>query len=305
MFQALSGLLKPCYIFAPGTLLRRVSLRFNSPESGQAMVDLPWGMQIEVNLNDQIGSEIFRQRIFDLAVSECAWRLLAPGDRVIDAGANIGYMTMLFAARVAPAGEVHAFEPHPEVVKRLQANVVRAQAGGGGPSIAVHQCALGAGRGEANLFESDYFSINQGTASIANAPSAAATNGSKRHAVALETLDDLFPTERFALMKIDVEGFELEVLTGAERLLSSGRVRDVIYEDHSLGESGLADRLTSHGYTVFAIGHGSLGPLLQDAATAQTGIDSSWESASFLATRDAPRALSLMKNKGWRVLRGS
>jgi FkbM family methyltransferase len=298
MLQSFSGLLKPCYLFAPATLFRRISLRFTWPESQQARVDLPWGAQIEVNLNEAIGNEIFRQRVFDLAVSECAWRLLCAGDRVIDAGANIGYMTLLFAARVSGAGSVDSFEPHPAVRATLERNV-RNQ-----PQVTVHSTALGAERGSATLFESDYFTINQGSASIANVPGAEDRRG-VQHSVKVEALDDLFPTETFALLKIDVEGFETQVVAGAERLLRDGRVANVIYEDHTLGESGLASSLTSHGYTVFAIGHGALGPLLLEPAAATDAIDSSWESASFLATRDPARAQKLIRAKGWRVLRGA
>lgn len=306
MLESVSGLLKPCYLFAPATLLRRVALRYAWPTSPVATVDLPWGMQIDVNLNDSIGSEIFKQRIFDLAVSECAWRLLSLGDHALDAGGNIGYMTLLFAGKVGESGRVHSFEPHPQVGEALEKNVARVnRRNGASPLVTVHHCALGSSRGEASLFESDYFAINQGTASIAHVPEDEQKPGSKRHMVEVETLDELFPTESFALLKVDVEGFELEVLQGAEKLLSSGRVAHVIYEDHTLGGSGLGDRLTSYGYTIFSIGHGALGPKLLPATAAQTAIDSSWESASFLATRDAAHALSVMSSKGWRVLRGS
>lgn len=305
MFQSVSGLLKPCYLFAPASLLRRVSLRFAWPESSTAEVDLPWGMRIGVDLRDSIGNEIFKQRIFDLAVSECAWRLLAPGDHVIDAGANIGYMTMLFAGKVGAAGQVDAFEPHPTVGAALEANVARIAEQANAPRVVVHHTALGSSAGEATLFESDYFAINQGTASIAHVPTEEETAASRRHTVGVERLDDLFPCESFALLKIDVEGFEAEVLAGAERLLSSGRITQVVYEDHSLGESGLGASLTRHGYTIFAIGHTAFGPTLLEADAAPRAIDSSWESASFLATRNPDQARRLMSSKGWRVLRGS
>jgi FkbM family methyltransferase len=258
-------------------------------------------MRIGVDLRDSIGSEIFKQRVFDLAVSECAWRILSPGDRVIDAGANIGYMTLLFAAKVGSAGRVDAFEPHPVVGRSLEANVAR----NASARVVVHRVAVGATAGEATLFESDYFAINHGTASIAHVPTAAEAATSTRHVVNVERLDDVFPTESFALLKVDVEGFEAEVLAGAEGLLGSARVANVIYEDHTLGQSGLGETLTRHGYTVFAIGHSSFGPMLLDAAAAETAIDSSWESASFLATRDAARAQRMMRSRGWRVLRGT
>jgi FkbM family methyltransferase len=305
MFASIAGLMKPCYLFAPSTLLRRLSLRFTWPETPTAEVDLPWGMRIGVDLRDAIGSEIFKQRIFDLAVSECAWRLLAEGDRVIDAGANIGYMTLLAAGKVGRSGLVHSFEPHPAVSHALEANVARNRTSDEGLPVVVHRSALGSSAGEATLFESDYFAINFGTASIANVPAAADAERSTRHIVTVERLDDLFPAESFALLKIDVEGFEAEVLEGARELLGSGRVRDVIYEDHSLGQTGLAATLSNHGFTIYAIGHSAFGPALLPAAEANHAVDSSWESASFLATRDPSRAATAMRGKGWRVLRGA
>ena len=304
MFSALRGLLKPCYLFAPATLLRRIYLHFHWPASGKAEVEMPWGIPIEVNLHDAIGNEIFKQRIFDLGVSECAWRLLAPGDQVVDAGANIGYMTMLFAARVGEAGVVHSFEPHPQVCALLRRNVDRIDHNGNAGRVVVHDCALADTRGEAQLIETDYFAINEGTARLAG--TAEVDTGSiQAHRVSVETLDGLFPTESFALLKIDVEGFEAKVLKGAERLLSARRVRHVIYEDHTRGRSGLAELLSGYGYTVFSIGHGTLGPLLQQSFTEDVAIDASWESASFLATLDAERVMTLMKGKGWSVLRGA
>ncbi|HMG05097.1 MAG TPA: FkbM family methyltransferase, partial [Chthoniobacterales bacterium] len=303
MFGSLPGLLKPCYLFAPTTLIRRVRLYFWWPESDKAEVKLPWGMQIEVNLRDSIGNEIFKQRIFDLGVSECAWRLLAPGGHVIDAGANIGYMTMLFAARVGKTGVVHAFEPHPQVCAKLQRNVDRIDQRGNAGRVVVHDCALGDTRGKAELIETDYFSINEGTARIASTAEAG-TQGIRTHPVEVETLDGLFPNESFALLKIDVEEFEAKVLKGAESLLSDQRVRHVIYEDHTRGGRGLAELLSGYGYTVFSIGHGTLGPLLQQGSTKDVAIDTSWESASFVATLDPERVMTLMNRKGWSVLRG-
>lgn len=300
MLQAAAGLLKPCYLFAPSNLFRRVLLRFRWPETPEAEVELPWGMRISVNLSDAIGSEIFRQRIFDLAVSECAWRLLGEGDRVIDAGANIGYMSLLFATRARSRGRVDAFEPHPEVAAALTRNVARNARANVAPVI-VHQTALGAQRGRAALCESDYFAINRGTATLASTQGESA----RAHEVEVERLDDLFPNESFALLKIDVEGFEREVVKGAAQLLASGRVRHVIYEDHTLGERGLAEEFQTQGYTVFTIGHETFGPALLPVSAARSAIDASWESASFLATRDPAGARAAMQPKGWRVLRGN
>ncbi|HVF70544.1 MAG TPA: FkbM family methyltransferase [Chthoniobacterales bacterium] len=303
MFGAISGLLKPCYLFAPATLARRVYLHFSWPQSNRAEVELPWGMQIEVNLNDMIGREIFKQRIFDLAVSECAWRLLEPQDRVIDAGANIGYMTMLFAARVGESGLVHAFEPHPRVRTLLERNVERISRRRQSGRVVVHPSALGDAPRNAQLIETDYFALNEGTAKIA-APAQTGEGSVASHSVRVETIDALFADQSFALLKIDVEGFEAEVLRGAASLLGSQRVRHVIYEDHTLGGSGLAEVLSGHGYHVFSIGHGAFGPRLRQSGQGKVEIDASWESASFLATLVPDKVNGLMSRKGWSVLRG-
>ena len=302
MFGSLLGLLKPCYLFAPATLVRRIYLYFSWPESDMAVVELPWGMRIEVNLKDSIGSEIFKQRIFDLGVSECAWRLLAPGDQIIDAGANIGYMTMLFAVRAGKTGVVHSFEPHPRVRATLQRNVDRVYQRGDAGRVVVHDYALGDSRGAAELIETDYFAINEGTARISSTAKAD-TQNIRSHPVQIETLDNLFPSESFALLKIDVEEFEEKVLKGAESILSQNRVRHVIYEDHTRGGSGLAALLASYGYTVFFIGHNTMGPLLQQSFIGEIAIDTSWESASFVATLEPERVMALMSRKGWSVLR--
>ena len=304
MTGSLSGLLKPCYLFAPASLVRRLYLHFAWPESARADVDLPWGMSIEVNLKDMIGVEIFKQRIFDLAVSECAWRLLARGDRVIDAGANIGYMTMLFAARVGGSGIVHAFEPHPRVRALLERNVARIRQHEDAPQIEVHACALGRSRGNAELIETDHFGANEGSARIAHA-SERIENKANSHAVQVETLDGLFPDESFTLLKIDVEGFEQEVLEGALGLLSARRIRHVIFEDNSRIKSELPDLLSRYGYTIFSIGYGTLGPRLLRSSEGPIEIDASWESASFVATLVPEEVTTLMSAKGWRVLKGA
>jgi len=250
-----------------------------------------------------IGREIFKQRIFDLAVSECAWRLLSPGDHVIDAGANIGYMTMLFAARVGHNGLVHSFEPHPRVRSMLEQNVEQISQTPGAARTIIYPLALGSSPGKAELIETGFFSINEGTAKIASAETIA--DKVTGYPVELQTLDGMFPDGSFALLKIDVEGFEGEVLRGANALLSSQRVRHVIYEDHTLGQSGLGEILSDYGYTVFSIGHSALGLRLLRGSEGFAEIDASWESASFLATVAPDQVMTLMKSKGWSVLRGT
>src|SRR5215204_7632221 len=50
-------------------------------------------------------------------------RLVAPGDSVIDVGAQIGYLTSHMARIVGSSGQVHSFEPDPNALRQLDMTV--------------------------------------------------------------------------------------------------------------------------------------------------------------------------------------
>jgi FkbM family methyltransferase len=297
--SSLKGL-KPTYLFTPKTLARRVWMKFFPPRLTETVVRLPWGSPIEINVTETIGGEIFKQGIFDIGVSECAWRLLQAGDQVLDAGANIGYMTSLFAAKVGKNGTVHSFEPHPQIRKKLTANIGRFAHNGASARIVVHDCALGDVNGTANLVETDGFASNQGSAFLADPATAGKVTA--QYQVEVKPLDELTPTGEFRLLKIDVEGHELKVIQGARRLLSEKRVRHVIYEDHSQGKSGIPDIFTGYGYSIYSIGHTLFGLELADFRK-EIMLDTSWESPSYLATMD-PAYVNTHISKGWEIFKG-
>src|SRR5262245_31378322 len=184
----------------------------------QADVRLPWGHLLEIKVNEGVGREPFSKRVFDIAVSEVAWRLLRAGDRAVDVGANIGYMTSLFATRVGPRGWVDAFEPHPRIRERLQRNVARLKGDVAAAHVTVHGCALGERAGAARLLEPEIFGLNEGAATVAWSDDEPAIGFD----VEMARLDAILDVERIALLKVDVEGFEPQVLAGAERLLATG-----------------------------------------------------------------------------------
>ncbi len=268
------------------------------PKTGVATVSLPWKVSLEVDLSDAIGKEIFKQRSFDIAVSEVAWRLLQPGATALDIGANIGYLTSLFAIRAGPSGAVHAFEPHPHVQETLIRNIARIRLHPESAPISMHTCALGDISGQARLIETDYFQINRGTARIAETKS---EDELRSYSVPMETLDNLFSDESFDLAKIDVEGFEPRVLQGAERLLREKRIRHIIYEDHDIKSKKLAAMLATDGYSIFSIGYDLLGPKLRELDR-QIAVDRTWESPSSLATIEPAAVKKIVSRRGWQAL---
>jgi FkbM family methyltransferase len=131
-------------------------------------------------------------------------RLLAPGMRVADVGANIGYYLLLFEHAVGPGGHITCFEPDPENLRELRATL----AVNGFANVEVVAAAVGAADGIAALRTG------------LNATVVAAGPGTIQ--VPLVSLDRALAAP-IDLLKIDVEGYEAQVLAGARRLLAGQR----------------------------------------------------------------------------------
>lgn len=143
-------------------------------------------------------------------------RVVRPGDVALDIGANIGWYTVLLGARVG-AGVVHAFEPVPPIFEELRENC---RLNDVQDRVRLNNLALGEHPGTVDLH------------TFAGSPhghSSQSTLGRDDY-TAFRTpvvrLDDYLEesgTESPAFIKMDVEGAEMNVLRGAERLLSSQR----------------------------------------------------------------------------------
>jgi FkbM family methyltransferase len=283
---------KPEYVFRPRQLLRRFGPRPKGPDD-IAEVLLPWGLPFRIRPQEVLGRAIWNTGVYDLAVSEALWRLTDPGETVVDAGANIGIYTSLFARRVGTGGHVWAYEPHPAVFRDLSENsnvwpattVAR---------LRLRQAALSDGAGEASLFQGETFTLNRGASMIT-------ADGRKGLTIERVTLDDeVGPVQTVGVMKVDVEGHEGAVMRGAERVLRRHAVRDIVFEEHG-GEPGEASHLlASSGYQLFRILKGFLG-LTLTAATRR--MEQALMPPSFLATIDPQRAAARMSARGWQCLR--
>jgi FkbM family methyltransferase len=142
-----------------------------------------------------------------------------PEGPVFDVGANIGVISLILARRF-PDRVIHAFEPNPSSVRSLRKNISQNQA----DNVIVRDVAVGA-KQEKVLFDAN--PRDRGTARKVNEKS--------RHVrqVACVTLDSYveeYGIEKVSLLKIDVEGYEKEVIKGARRLLDEKRIGLVYFE---------------------------------------------------------------------------
>jgi FkbM family methyltransferase len=173
-------------------------------------------------------------------VQEAFRRLVSPGATVYDVGANIGFYSLLAARLAGPGGHVHAFEPLPTGARAVERNASL----NGLETITVHEAAVGAGESEATL-------LVVGEASWSHLSSTGThvdTRGEQP--VRVVSIDGLVADGLPApdVVKIDVEGAELEVLDGMERTLREVRPALVIELHETNG--AVADRLESAGYRV-------------------------------------------------------
>lgn len=296
----LDKIFKPEYLYQPKIALQRM-LPFR-PISTDEFIEynLPWGMQIRVRPQEEHGKILTTLGIVDLAVTETLWRLAEPGELVIDVGANIGYMTSILAARVSSSsgGCVWAFEAHPEIFLELKYNVEKWQKQLSNIKFCIKNIAISEQEGTVQLHIPDSFATNRGLASVVT------TNEFTDKSIILEScsLDSLFSeTEQIGVMKLDVEGHELQVLKGAKNLLQQKRIRDCVFEEHNEYPTSITTFFESMGYRVFRIHRNFAKPMIlpPNSKLART----SWQPTSFLATTNPERVINAFNKSGWQVLK--
>ncbi|USQ97426.1 FkbM family methyltransferase [Caulobacter sp. RL271] len=136
-------------------------------------------------------------------------RLVQPGMVVADVGANIGLLTLLMAWAAGPSGKVIAFEP--EATPR--ANLEKMKHLNGLSWVEVRDQAVGEKPGRLTFHVSDII----GHSSLYALPEA---EEARTVEVEVVRLDDVAPAKRMDVVKIDVEGAELDVLAGMKGLIA-------------------------------------------------------------------------------------
>jgi FkbM family methyltransferase len=292
--KVIRAILRPEYQYRPVQLWRRLRRR---ALLARGDVRLAWGLPIQIDMPGYVSTDILNLGIYDRIVPEAICRLLEPGEWAIDAGANIGQNTSIMALVAGPQGRVLAFEPQPVLWQLLQHNVENWHSYMLAPIQPV-QKALSSQAGMAYLYEDDHFAANKGSASL-EVPSAVV----RKHAVVLTTLDACIPGDiAIGLAKLDVEGHERTVLQGAEHLLASGRLRDLIFEDLQPQSSPVAGLLEAVGYTVFALDAPWHKPCLIPHRDFAQRAQRRFHTHNYLATLDPSRARARFWCPGWRCL---
>jgi FkbM family methyltransferase len=161
------------------------------------------------------------------------------GAIVLDVGANIGAHTVPLAQLTGPGGVVVAFEPQPALHQILCANLALNSI----PNAVTYAMALGSCQGSCQIPVLDY-------AQACNFGGVSMDMVTEGETVPLSKLDD-FQLQRVDFIKLDVEGFESQVLEGATETIQ--RCRPIMYVENDREEKSaeLIQRLFDLGYRLW------------------------------------------------------
>ena len=139
-----------------------------------------------------------------------------PVATILDVGANIGQFALAARTRF-PDAVIHSFEPVPDVAETLRRNVEGARA------ITVHGAALGAHTGSLRFHRNVFTHLSSALPLNSEQRHVYGAGPSEEITVPVHRLDELLPTLGVSdpvLLKLDVQGFESEVLAGAAGVLA-------------------------------------------------------------------------------------
>lgn len=171
------------------------------------------------------GFRLFKDGIYEPETIEILERVLEPGDTFVDLGANEGYFSVL-ASRLVGDGRVFAIEPQqrcwPVIVQNLVEN----------DCANVTLVPYGVSK-EAGSFEMVLTpQTNTGASSFVASKRASLWPRQTVHVLPLDEIFERYGIGEVALIKIDIEGYELDALESARQVLGSGRIEKLLVEIH-------------------------------------------------------------------------
>lgn len=169
--------------------------------------------------------------------------MLTNGDRIIEVGSNIGAHTVGLAKVVGPKGEVVAIEAQPAIFRVLCANLALNALN----NVVTHAC--GCGDHKTTMLAP---AIDYGAANFHNSGGVSLASVGPGIPVQVIPLDELVgDVPRLRLIKIDVEGMEQEVLSGAGQLIAKHRPLLYVENDRIEKSRSLIEWIMSAGYRLW------------------------------------------------------
>jgi len=215
-------------------------------------------LRLTFDSGSYVGRFLYYRRMYEEGTIQFLRRVLVPGMSFLDVGANLGLHTTVAASLVGPSGRVIAVEPQADLCDLVRLNVTQ----NGLSNVSVIHAALGRQNGTAELHH-----VHAGNPAAAALRLQLGEQSLSSSPVPLRTLADVLGEAGLEssdlVVKIDVEGAELEVLEGAADCfdLRPPSIMFVECNDHHLRRFGassldLLGKLAALGYRVSSLRRG-------------------------------------------------
>jgi FkbM family methyltransferase len=201
----------------------RISRHFNSfyaQEYHKIKLKKPSDITIKGVNSDTISQQLFFQGYYDHHLSNLIIDTAKKGGTFIDVGANIGYCSLLFASQHKDC-KVISFEPSIKNLELIKHNIT---ANSLSEQITIYPYAVGDKSGELYFENGPDEQTGWGHISVVETA----------QKVKVVKLDDILDPniKKIDLLKVDVEGFDIQVILGAKELLQKGVIQKIVFEYH-------------------------------------------------------------------------
>ena len=213
----------------------------NTPAELQATVLKPCrhGPLLFLRGDQYVGRSLELYGEFSELEAQLFEQIVGVGDTVVEVGANIGAHTVHLARLVGPHGVVHAYEPQRVIFQVLCANVALNALF----NVHTHHAGVGSATGQLQVPPLDY-------AGVGNFGGLSLTAAAVGETVPVVSLDAM-PLPALELLKIDVEGMEHEVLSGARQTIAQHRPVLYVENDREEKSPALIRLIASLGYAMY------------------------------------------------------
>lgn len=223
---------------------------------GSINVDTRYATRFQLQFPEDTGWEcLYTMGTYETGTADLIRAIIRPDDVVFDVGANLGWYTCLFARLLGANGAVHAFEPVPWIFRKLEVNCAlnphRAR-------LSLNNLAVGDHKGSIDLHT--FADQPHGQTSTRIPPNTTVQSSVTVPMTTLQQYSAAANSRRVDLIKVDVEGTELQVLDGAVKLLQNTTPPLWLFEFNvetatlaGWSPYDLLDRLRQHGYRFLRI----------------------------------------------------
>ena len=215
-------------------LLPRASAEFDLPVP-------PGNVRVGLRYRETLGLSSLLNGTFELAELNFVSHYLRPGDKAMDIGANVGIFSVVMGASVGAHGAVFAFEPVASNVLRLEKNLHKNSLG----NVSVFSVALGAADGQMRM----HMATDPAYPSFGEVQGGFGSGAEEL--IQVRSLDGVWEElgcPNIALVKIDVEGSELDVMCGATGFLTTCSPTLLIEANSEKELDSLKEQLCGLGY---------------------------------------------------------